>query len=80
MLCPLPLARLGVVLLPSKARLLPGLKDGRDEVQSKAAVEIFGFLLVGTRGLRVFLGNVSLEVDMDVGWKGDLTRSWATAR
>lgn len=80
MLRSLPLARLRIILLPSKARLLPGLKDGRDEIQSKAAIEIFGFLLVGTRGLRVFLEYVREGVDMEVGWKGDLTRSCATAR
>lgn len=41
-------ARLGVVLLPCEARLLPALVDGVDEVLAQAGVEVLGLGLVWT--------------------------------
>lgn len=56
---PLALARLGVVLLPGEARVLPALVDRVDEVLAQAGEEVGGLGLVGAvLGGDVLLGCV----------------------
>ena len=55
-------ARLGVVLLPSKARLLPAVVHGVDKGATKAAVEVGGRSLEGTILERnVLFGMISIR-------------------
>jgi hypothetical protein len=55
MLRSLPFAGFRVILFPCKACFLPAFKDGFDEVEAKAAVEVFGFFLVWAGSLCIFL-------------------------
>lgn len=48
-------ARLGIVLLPSKARLLPLLIHISNQVDTQLGIEVKGFVLVGAGSLCVFL-------------------------
>jgi hypothetical protein len=45
---PLPLAGLGVILLPREARLLPVVVDRVDDVLAQTGVQVLSRLLVGT--------------------------------
>ena len=55
MLRALSLARLGMVLLPRKARLLPLAIHVSYQVDAQLGIEVEGFVLVGAGGLCIFL-------------------------
>jgi len=57
MLCPLALAGIGIVLLPSKARLFPALVHSLDKICAELGVHLRCFLLLRTGGLRDVLSS-----------------------
>jgi hypothetical protein len=57
MLRALSFSCLRVILLPCETGLNPGVKNSLDKIETELAVEVFGFVLVGTREFGVFLEN-----------------------
>jgi hypothetical protein len=56
MLCPLPVTRLRIILLPREARAFPLAVHVLDEVTAEADVDLAGLLLVGSGSLSYCLG------------------------